>query len=346
MKNRNGILYIIIGLLSAGLVGMLIILTILLTGGFQDDRRGDDSPTPVLFAGTLPPIVPATETPGSVPEVPTNLGLPTGKIVFACRLTDDGDDELCLINADGSGYRQLTDNGFENYYPSLSPDGKSVVFSANLTGIFEIYEMDLTSGNPIQLTNNLKEAYGPEISPDGRLIVFAANYTEASSIWLMDRDGGNVHQIFSDPGQDAVDPTWSPDGKRILFALGKANEKILMTMTTEGTDVRTVSDIFHTRGRSDWSADGAIIAAYAGSAPRWEIYFMNPDGSNLHQMTYSGRNLAPSFSPDSQWMVYTSYGGNNSDLNACEIYIMRIDGSENRRLTENDYCDWQPRWGP
>jgi TolB protein len=349
MKKNNAILYIIIVILVIGLCVMLIALgSILFHGMGSGVASVSPSPTQPLFSPTLTPEVPNTEVPATltlIPEVTLPV-LPAGKIVFACKITDDEDDEICIMNADGSGYRQVTSNDFENYYPSLSPDGNSVVFSSNMTGIFEIYELDLSTDILTRLTEHLREAYAPEISPDGTLIVFAANYTEASSIWLMNRDGSNVHQIFGDPGQDAVDPTWSPDGGRILFALGKLNEKQLFTMTPEGEDVRLVSDTFRTRGRSDWSADNAIIAAYGGYAPRWEIYFIAPDGSNLRQMTFDGRNLAPSFSPDSQWMVYTSYGGDNTNLDACEIYIMRVDGSQNTRLTENDYCDWQPRWGP
>jgi Tol biopolymer transport system component len=63
-------------------------------------------------------------------------------------------------------------------------------------------------------------------------------------------------------------------------------------------------------------------------------------------LTTGGNSLAPSFSPDNQWVAYTSYEHNPGISWACEIYIRRVDGSETRRLTFNEYCDWQPRWGP
>jgi TolB protein len=230
----------------------------------------------------------------------------------------------------------------------MAPDGESLVYASNQSGEYEIYEMNLTTFESVQLTSRLGESYGPEISPDGSQIVFAVNVrvNDVSSIWIMERDGGNPHMIFRQEGSDAIDPTWSPDGTRILFALGVANAKLLHTMDTNGGDLQMVSDDLRVRGRSDWSADGAIIGAYSGSAPYWSVWFISPDGTNLREMTTSGRDLAPSFSPDSQWMVYTSYGGDNYNLDACEIYIMRVDGSQNTRLTENSYCDWQPRWGP
>ncbi len=51
-------------------------------------------------------------------------------------------------------------------------------------------------------------------------------------------------------------------------------------------------------------------------------------------------------SPDGQWIVFTSYMDNYGEDDGCEIYTMRIDGSQINRLTNNGYCDWQPRWSP
>ena len=71
---------------------------------------------------------------------------------------------------------------------------------------------------------------------------------------------------------------------------------------------------------------------------------MQLDGANLHAITFGGNNLAPSFSPDGQWIVFMSYRDNFRNEDGCEIYIMTVNGTDVRRLTNNDYCDWQPRW--
>ncbi len=101
------------------------------------------------------------------------------------------------------------------------------------------------------------------------------------------------------------------------------------------------------RGRSDWSPDGGYIVTYSGEAWNREVYIMDADGSNARQLTPSGGNSqGPSFSPDGQWVVFTAYFDHPGDDHGCEIYIIRIDGTDLRRLTNNDYCDYQPRWGP
>lgn len=352
MKNEHTILYGLIGILIIGLCGVLIALGNLLYQSFGSDETPASSPTHPLFTGSLPterPWSTPTKTPAVIKTLSATLDVTPaeGRIAFACRREGKSLDDICVMNADGSGYRRITSGiSAESYYPSISPDGRSVIYSSNRTGSFQIFEQDLENGAVIQLTQNMSEAYAPEISPDGSMVVFAVNLDMLSTIWLMERDGSDPHMIFRQEGKDAVDPTWSPDGKTILFAMGTVNSKLLYTIDLAGKNLTLMSNMLFTRGRSDWSADGQIIGAYGGAAPHWEIFFMNPDGSNLRQMTYSGRNLAPSFSPDSKWMVYTSYGGDNANLDACEIYIMRVDGSENIQLTDNDICDWQPRWGP
>jgi len=50
-------------------------------------------------------------------------------------------------------------------------------------------------------------------------------------------------------------------------------------------------------------------------------------------------------SPDGKWVAFTAYFDKYGDDHGCEIYVIRTDGTDLRRLTNNDYCDYQPRWG-
>ena len=88
------------------------------------------------------------------------------------------------------------------------------------------------------------------------------------------------------------------------------------------------------------------IATYSGQSWQREIILTDLNNSTSHQITNGGNNLAPSFSPDGNWIAFTSYMDKYKDDDGCEIYIMRTNGSDIHRLTNNDYCDYQPRWGP
>ncbi|PWH12228.1 MAG: hypothetical protein DDG60_14395 [Anaerolineae bacterium] len=246
------------------------------------------------------------------------------------------------MNADGSSQRRLTTNdNARHYYPSLSPDGKSVLFSSNLDGTnFYIYELNLASG---ELINLGQAGIAPEVSPDGRQIAYTQSDGKQDMIWLMNRDGSNPRLLYN----NGWDPTWSPDGQKILFASQIGDRAQLMTIALDGSGLQQVSDLPLLRGRSDWSADGRYIVTYSGRAWERELFLLSLDGLPPRQLTPPGGNSqGPAFSPDGQWVVFTAYFDRFRNVHGCEIYKMRIDGTHLTRLTNNEYCDWQPRWGP
>jgi TolB protein len=303
-------------------------------------------PAPDLLA-TL-----AASTPLAVDSPPTPYpvspdGEPYGKIAFTCQVFRvTATNQICIMNADGSGFRRLTtDNTRQHYYPSVAPDGRSVVYAAfREPNIYEIYEIQLDSGSVIQLTNRLGNVNGPEISPDGRLIAFKLSTPTSDQIWLMNRDGSDPRPI---PNAIGWDPTWSPDGNYILFASNMQGAIQLFRIRLDGSELQKVSDLPAIRGRSDWSPDGRFIVTYSGQPWERNVFIMNADGSNARMLSPSGGNSqGPSISPDGQWVAFTSYFDKYRDDHGCEIYIMRVDGTDVRRLTANDYCDYQPRWGP
>lgn len=309
------------------------------------------SPTPIAspnfsFTVEAPTISPTQQV--NIPS-PSSGDAPTGHIVFTCQVFKvQSSDQICIMNADGSGYKRLTtDDSRRHFYPSLSPDGKSVLYSSfREENIYEIYEMQISDGKVTQLTNKLGVANAPEVSPDGGSITFMrwTVSSDQNQIWVMKRSGGDPNNI---PKIIGWDPTWSPDSKYILFASNMDGTNQLYTININGKNLKRITNLPALRGRSDWSPDGQKIVTYSGEAWHREVYIMNADGSNLQQLSPTGGNAqGPSFSPDGKWVAFTAYYDNYGDDHGCEIYISRLDGSDLRRLTNNDYCDYQPRWGP
>ena len=313
-----------------------------LTGGFLAIRFiGSLTDTPTATAtlpGDIDPIITATEPVFVDPDEPS------GRIVYTCSIKGD---EVCMINADGSGWRQLTDSLLGNFNASLSPDGKSMVYVASDGTVSEIYEMDLASGKIEQLTSLGVALGAPEISPDGTRIVF--HYRDGNTavqLWIMERDGSNPRELYSQPGKDVHDGTWSPDGSQILLAMGKDDKNKLYIMDADGGTPQVVNDGIDTRGRSDWSL-GNLISFDQGGPFAHDVYLMGTDGSGLRRVSPTGINAqGASLSPDGKWITFSGYTNvAGKDQNSCEIFIMRADGSDMRQLTENQYCDYQPRWG-
>lgn len=333
--------------LAAALVTLATVLACSAPGGSPS--------TPDLFA-TLSASTPGPAAPTSAPGVSTPVlptssqtSQPTGHIVFTCQVYKvQAANQICIMNADGSGFRRLTiDSSRQHYYPSLSPDGLSVVYAEFIEADrYEIFEMNIATLDAHQLTNHLGIVNAPQISPDGSAVVFKNTKpnSERNVIMIMDRNGDNPNNI---PGITGWDPTWSADGKSILFASDMDGTVQLYTMRANGDQLHKISNLPAIRGRSDWSSDGTFIVTYSGDPWAREVYVMNADGSNARVLSPPGGNSqGPSISPDGQWVTFTAYFDHPHDDHGCEIYILRVDGTDLRRLTNNDYCDYQPRWGP
>ena len=317
----------------AMLAGLLVI------GGIftvvRNNGSGIDTPTPTTHPD-IDPLITETAT------EPTN-DEPTGKIIYTCQIQGD---EVCIINPDGSAWKRLTDTAFANFNASLSPDGKEAVYIVNDGTSSEIYELDISTGNTKQLTSLNKSLGSPEISPDNQFIIFHNRSGSGNlELWTMKRNGSDPQEFYSESGKDIHDATWSPDGTQILFALGQADHNKLYIMDFNGRSPNLLNNSVDTRGRSDWAL-GDLIAFDMGDPFKHEVYLMNADGSNLHQVSPSGMNSqGASLSPDGNWIAFTAYTNLPSDQNSCEIFLMRVDGSDMRQLTNNSYCDYQPRWG-
>jgi len=288
-----------------------------------------------MFSDT--PLIPTeAQVTATVTAVPVS-----GHIVYSCYIDDN--DDICIMNADGSDQAQLTHNPATDFYPSLSRDGKIILFSSNRDGHFEIYSMNTDGSNQTRLTKDIGNLYAPEFSPDGSQIVFTNQGVHYQHIWLMNKDGKNPHAL-TEGNFNNIDPTWAPNGQAIVFVSDRNSYDQLFIMSADGSSAFAVTTgTPYPNGRSSWSSDLSTLAFYSGTAAKLDrnIYLVSPSGHNLRQITVSGDNLAPSFSPDGNWIAFTSY---RNAVN--QVYIMRPDGSSVQRLTYTSYSCWQPRWGP
>jgi len=335
----------LIGGLGCGMLGLCMLL-----GGFvyiwQNPPASRSTSTPIGLvgsptaspAGTVPvfdlptPTFFPTIVPSLIPSAIPGDGSSSGKIVFTCFI--DQIDQICIMNADGSGRKQLTHLQASAFYASLSPDGGTIYFSSRQSGSYEIYSMDINGNGLQQLTNGIGTLYAPELSPNGEKIIFTNN---GNGLWVMNADGSDPHAITF---RDDIDPTWSPDGSMIAFASNRSGPRQLYTAKASGKQVNQVTDLTNMGGRSSWSPDGKWLAFYRGPAGDHDIFIIKIDGTGLKRLTNGGDNLGPTWSPDGEWIAFTSFRDGNN-----EIYKIRPNGGGLTRLTNSLTSDWQPRWG-
>lgn len=303
-------------------------------------------------ASSAPPTTPTATVPAAAsltpdPTADVTSPAPSGRVVFTCQPSRRSDlNQICMIEADGSNEQQLTNYALADHlYPSLSVEGESVVFSSNRSGGYDLYEQPSEPGSPAVRLTSSGDAYAPEISPDGLLIAFTRSTGAWRQLWLMDRSGSNPRPLTDPAWGGAWDPSWSPDGAEILFASDHTGEVQLFTLELQTRRITQRTAVQGLRGRNDWSPGGDKFSTYAGVPWARELIEIDLLTGSVEYLTTGGNNLAPSYSPDGLWSAFTSYRDNFGDEDGCEIYIMNLNSREIRRLTENDYCDWQPRWG-
>ncbi|NND71886.1 MAG: S9 family peptidase [Rhodothermales bacterium] len=141
----------------------------------------------------------------------------------------DGRTHIFLLSALGGAPRQLTSGDYNHTSPSWSPDSKSIVFTADRTGMADvdpnnaqIYLLDVETNELTQLTDKRGPHNGPSVSPDGKLIAYTgfedkfAGYQQ-SEIYVMNRDGSNTRVISAAVDQSVSSLTWASDSKSLFF---------------------------------------------------------------------------------------------------------------------------------
>jgi len=129
----------------------------------------------------------------------------TGKIAFTS--DRDGNFEVYVMNADGSGQTDLTNNQAKDGVSSWSPDGKKLVFSSNRDNNDEIYVMNSDGSGQTNLTNSSAMDGFPTWSPDGLKLAYASGRDGNMEIYMMNADGSNQVRLTYNTAEDSY-PSW------------------------------------------------------------------------------------------------------------------------------------------
>ena len=264
----------------------------------------------------------------------------SGRIAFVS--DRDGDDEIYVMNADGSGVVQLTDNGSVDRSPAWSPDGSRIVFASdrgNDEDIYDIYVMNADGSGVDKLTDGCSN-HDPAWSLEGDRIAFASR----GGIYVMNEDGSGVVYLTGNYQESCAEVFLAVrDGEAGYY---RRNADGSLELVTDHDSV----DWGFMDGGPAWSPDGGRIAFSSGRGgdglDELRVYVMNADGSGVERLTGNDNYLEglPSWSLDGDRIAFVSGGVGFFDDQ--EIYVMNADGSGLVQLTENDYRDEEPAWSP
>lgn len=183
----------------------------------------------------------------------------------------------------------------QNYLPAWSPDGSKLAFTSNRDGNPEIYVINRDGSGLRRLTNHPEVDVTPTWSPTGNQIAWTSNRTGSPQIWIMNADGSEPRKITSESWCDR--PTWSPSPfNEIAYAsrTGAGFDIKVFDFANRGT--KTITDGIGSNESPAFSPNGRHIAFTSTRAGKEQIFIIDRDGKNLHQVTKLGMNRYPNWS--------------------------------------------------
>jgi Tol biopolymer transport system component len=211
------------------------------------------------------------------------------------------------MDADGGNRRQLTPEGEVVHYPSVTRDGRHIIYQAARSGRTDIWRIAADGSNLKQLTTD-GLSYHPHVSPDGQWVVYLSRKTGQERIWRVPAEGGEALRLTDMPSDW---PRVSPDGNWIacsfLDAKASPRAQLAIIPAAGGSPVKMFS-LTKTGTFSDgvrWSHDGRAIVFRDYRFGVWR----QPVTGEPPQPLKSFANLRVydiDWSPDGKQMIYTS----------------------------------------
>lgn len=226
----------------------------------------------------------------------------------------------------------LHDDRVEHAYPRLSADDKQVLYQSNRSGKWQLFIMDIATGEqqavlPDSFNNNF-----PDWHPEGKMIAFVSDRDGNEEIYLVNTDGTDLRRLTNDAARD-IYPYFSPDGKYLLFNSTRANGSLdifryeLATGKTE--QLTNTPEDQETCAR--YSPDMKTMVFLRNNDERDDVFTMDLTTGLTENVsrTLTVRDGWPMFSNDGTWIYYSSM----ESQQFC-IYRIKTDLSMKQQLTK------------
>jgi len=246
-------------------------------------------------------------------------------------------DEIYMIDANGSSLSRLTNTRYQDWFPACSPDGTFIAFQGeNRDQYGDIYRIRPNGYRQKLLTPNTYQIddTNPAVSPDSKRIAFVSDRNGQPNIYTMNAsDGSNVLQLTTDAGAD-VQPAYTPDG-RIVYYAKRDSDSGFFIMHADGSNQQRLTTSTANDEYPAVSPLGDRIAFDSNRSGSYRIYTMRLDGGDVQQLSdISGTH--PTYSPDGQWIAFSS----NGNIVALPVY-----GGKLVYITLGNGTNLAPSWG-
>ena len=266
----------------------------------------------------------------------------SGKIAFTSNR--DGNDEIYVMNADGTSVARLTNDPASDQQPAWSPDGSRIAFTSSRSGKFEIYVMNADGTGVARLTTTTTQSGSTRPAWCGNRIAFESDrsFEFFADIFAMNDDGTALTRLTTDNTALERQPAWSPTCDRLAFTKDPMANAEIYVMNADGTGTSRITNSLGSDRDPAWSPDGARIAfsSTRADAVFYETYLVNADGTAATRLTDSaGSNSRPAWSQDGNKVAFVSSRDGDD-----EIFVVNADGTGVTQLTNNTFSDRDAAW--
>jgi Tol biopolymer transport system component len=369
--------------------GLLSVLNLLMISALVLAACSRATPSAALEPATQPrttthltfALRTASLTSAPAASIRTIASVVKGQIVYYAWVS--GQFQIYIEQADGSGVHQIVKSEFNDFYPVLSPDGRTVIFQRYIPdnthlvfgGIIQIFMVNVDGTNLHQIDPGscvlpcYTESFdGHAYSPNGKQIVFNRPLVGPTGeptgdgdfvsfgLWVMNTDGSGLYQVTQmkpNSGESDESAGWSPDGKRLVFQRNTSQGFAIFTIATDGSDLRQVTPWDLSANQPDWSRDGGLIAFQSPTEGDQgvvqNIYAIHPDGTGLTQLTnYTSADGSTQVTFGPSWSPngrQIAFSHYPSTSGSIDIFVMNRDGSDLHVLAPTAIDEQITDWG-
>jgi len=231
---------------------------------------------------------------------------------------------------------RLTDFVGTEEFPAVSPDGKSVAFTADVGGRRQVWVRLLVGGTPLQVTHDDADHQYPRWSPDSSSLIYFSPSEEPDGqgkIWQIPSLGGAARPLVSSLGSADL----SHDGRHLAYFHSNQGEIELDICDPDGSNPHSLAVLPTEYTYSDlrWSPDDKKLGFQRGRTFDYDVFYVPIEGGPVQPITRDGNPLAGfAWLPDGSGVVYSSSRGDTVlYLRTMNLWSVQSGGQNLRQLT-------------